>query len=497
MADMRILVTGGTGVVGRSTVTALLQRGHVVRLLARRAARDVEQWPHGVNAVVGNVADAATIAGVADGCDVVLHLTAIVHEHGNQTFERVNVEGTRNVVREAERAGVKKFVYVSSLGADRGQSPYHQSKRQAESIVRRFTGAWTVVRPGSVYGPGDEQISLLLRMVRTLPVLPVLGGGNQQFQPMWHEDLAEALARVVDRDDLAGRELDLAGPDVTTQNDLVQRLAKITGRSVPEVGIPKMVAEWGMKLAAAVGVDVPMNESQLKMLSEGNVLAQGTANALTGELGVTPTRLEKGLQALATAQEEQLPDDGVGPLRRKRFHVDINGSARGPEQLMSYVREHFGELMASFIDTRPEPGSRDEIVEDATLTLSLPVLGHIQVRVAEIAPRVLTLVTLDGHPLAGAVRFLSEPRGDDVRFEIQMFDRAASVIDFVMMRTLGERLQDQSWREMLEKVVRASGGAAPAGVKHESENLDDDQATRIEDWLRDLVMDRKRDEAGV
>lgn len=494
---MRILVTGGTGVVGRSTVTALLQRGHVVQLLSRHAERDARQWPHGVHPVAGNVADAATIAGAADGCEAVLHLTAIVDEHGRQTFERVNVEGTRNVVREAERAGVGKFVYVSSLGADRGDSPYHQSKRAAEAIVRQFSGSWTVLRPGSVYGPGDEQISLLLRMVRNLPVLPVIGGGDQRFQPVWHEDLAEGIARAVERDDLAGRELDIAGPELTTQHDLAQRLARITGRDTPQVPIPKFVAEWGVRIASAVGIETPLNDSQLRMLSEGNVIANGRENALIGVLGVQPVSLDEGLKRLADAQDEQLPDQGVGPLRRKRFWVDIGGSSRGPEQLMSYVREHFGDLMASVVDTRPEPGANTIVEQDATLTLSLPVRGHIQVRVAEADARVLTLVTLQGHPLAGAVRFLSEARGDDVRFEIQVFDRAAGVIDFLMMRALGERLQDASWHEMVEKVARSSGGSAPAGVQHESENLDDDQAERIEDWIREMVMERKRDEAGV
>ena len=494
---MRILVTGGTGVVGRSTVTALLQRGHVVQLLARHADRDAKQWPHGVNPVRGNIAEPSTIVGAADGCDAVLHLTAIVDEHGSQTFERVNVGGTRNVVAEAERAGVKKLVYVSSLGADRGESPYQRSKRQGEAIARRFSGAWTVVRPGSVYGPGDEQISLLLRMVRTLPVLPLLGGGDQKFQPVWHEDLAEALARVVERDDLAGQELDLAGPELTTQNDLAQRLAKITGRNSPEVSVPKMVAEWGMKLASAVGIDVPLNDSQMTMLAEGNVIESGRENALTGMLGVQATSLDAGLRKLADAQDEQLPDQGVGPLRRKRFWVDITGSARGPEQLMAYLREHFADLMASFIDAQAEPGTTGQLTEDATLTLSLPVRGHIQVRVAEADERVTTLVTLQGHPLAGAVRFLTEARGDDVRFEIQVFDRAAGMIDFLMMRALGERLQDASWKEMAEKVAKASGGSAPQGVQHDSENLDDDQAELIEDWLREIVMERKREETGV
>ena len=494
---MRVLVTGGTGVVGRSAVTALLQHGHVVHLLSRHADRDAAQWSHGVTPIRGDVADPVAVRGSAEGCDVVLHLTAIVDEHGANTFERVNVEGTRNVMREAERAGVRRFIYVSSLGADRGESPYHRSKRKAEAIVRQFNGAWTVLRIANVYGPGDEQISLLLRLVRTLPILPVVGNGDQPFQPIWHDDVAEVLARAVERDDLGGKELDVAGAELTSQSNIVERLARLTGRNVPVVGVPDFLARVGLKLASAARIDVPFNESQLQMLAEGNLVAAGRENATITVFGLTPTTLDRGLELLVNTQDEQTPESGVGPLRRRQYWADVNGSAMTPEGLMTHLCEHFAELMASFVDTHPEPGSMMNVEEGETLTLSLPLRGHIQVRVAERDPRVLTLVTLAGHPLAGAVRFLSEARGDDLRFEVQVFDRAASVIDLVAMRTLGDRLQDAAWRELVENVVRRSGGAAPAGVQQDDETLDEQQAELIEDWLRELVLERRREEAGI
>src|SRR5438045_6574635 len=111
---MQVLVTGGTGVVGASTVSALLKRGHEVRLLSRNAERDARSWSSGVTPVEGDVAEPATIAGAAAGCDVVVHLVAIVDEAPpDVTFQRVNVQGTRNIVTEAERSGVRKIVYVS------------------------------------------------------------------------------------------------------------------------------------------------------------------------------------------------------------------------------------------------------------------------------------------------------------------------------------------------------------------------------------------------
>ena len=129
------------------------------------------------------------VRGAADGCEAVIHLTAIVAESPPEsTFEKVNVDGTRNLVREAERAGVRRFVYVSSLGADRGESPYHRSKLRSEEVARTFDGSWIIVRPGNVYGNGDEQLSFILKMVRSLPAVPVIAGGDRPFQPIWSGD---------------------------------------------------------------------------------------------------------------------------------------------------------------------------------------------------------------------------------------------------------------------------------------------------------------------
>jgi NADH dehydrogenase len=333
-------------------------------------------------------------------------------------------------------------------------------------------------------------------MVRTMPVIPTVGNGAQSFQPIWHDDAAEALARVVERDDLTGRELELAGTEITSQTDLVRRLARITRREVTQLPVPRAVAQLGARVVNAAGVDFPIGDSQLQMLAEGNTIAPGAENALV-TVGIEPTPLDRGLELLATAQDEQLPRSGVGGLRRKRYRADIRGATQTPEQLMAYVLEHFNDLMADLIDTDAEPQSRGEVEEGATLTLSLPFRGHVQVRGAEVEPCPMTLVTIKGHPLAGAVRFLAEDRGADLRFEIQVYARAAGVVDLLMMRTLGERLEDAAWREMVRGVVESTYCEAPSGIEVETETLADPQAERIEDWLEDLVLERKREEAGI
>ncbi len=491
---MKVLVTGGTGVVGEAVVSELCRRGHSVRLLSRNATEDVAQWGDATEPWPASVSDADKLVGCAAGCDLVLHVAGIIAEAApDVTFDTVNVEGTRNVVREAERAGVGRFIYVSSLGADRGESPYHRSKKAAEGIVEAFRGGWIILRPGNVYGPGDEVVSLLLQMVRTLPAIPVIGGGDDPFQPVWVGDLAAAIVQAVERTDLHGHVLEIAGPEETSTNDLLSRLSVITGREPARIPVPGFIAGAAAAVAGLVGAPLPVNESQLTMLKEGNVIRAPGINALMAVFHIEPASLDVGLKKLADVQPEQLPGDGVGLLKRKRIWADISGSRLSPEELFEVFRRDFNEATPGIVNAEIEPGTRCDLDEGVTITMSLPMRGNIQVRVQELTPRKATLVTLKGHPLAGAVRFLSEARGDHVRFEVQVFDRPASITDWLVMKTVGESMQARTWESLIEKMVAESGGSSPVGVEHEEENLDEPQALLIEEWLRDLVDERKRE----
>src|SRR6185369_4403083 len=166
---MRVLVTGGNGIVETAIIAALTQHGHSVRLIS-----------------------GDELSGAADGCDAIIHAAeATIETPPEMALETTNINGTRRLLAEASRAGVRRFVYVSSLGAQDGATDYHRSKNRAEALVREWNGAWTICRVGPVYGPGDRTISLLLKAVRTLPAIPVLD--ELPFQPVWASDLGEAL----------------------------------------------------------------------------------------------------------------------------------------------------------------------------------------------------------------------------------------------------------------------------------------------------------------
>ena len=490
---MRVLVTGGTGVVGRATVDALLARGHDVRLFSRNAQDDVREWKHRVEAFPGDVSNEVEVRGAADGCEAIIHLTAIVAESPPEaTFEKVNVDGTRLLVREAERAGARRFVYVSSLGAERGDSPYHRSKLRAEEVARTFDGNWIIVRPGNVYGNGDEQLSMILKMVRSLPAVPVIAGGDRPFQPIWSGDAGAALALAAERDDLAGRVLEVAGPEQTTFDDVVERLARLTKRDPIRLPVPVPLASMALRAAKALGADLPIDSGQLTMLGEGNVVTSRSGNALTTVFGLPGTRLDEGLAMLADSQPERLPDEGVGALRRKRFWADIEGSRMRPEMLFRHFVSHFAECTPWHVDLEAEPGTPRVPELGGVLTIALPMRGNVQIRIVELEERRMTVCTVEGHPLAGAVRFLAEDRGERVRFEVQVYDRAANLADWLVMNPIGARLQNATWNETVEHVVKESGGRAPNGVAHEFSTLDEEQAREVNEWLERLVVAQRQ-----
>jgi NADH dehydrogenase len=496
---MRVLVTGGTGVVGRPAIKHLIGRGHQVRLLSRNAERDAQDWDHGVEPFPAQVGDAGSLKGAADGCDAVLHMAGIASEDPPETtFDSVNVGGTRNVLAEAERAGVRRFVFVSSLGAERGQSGYHRSKLESEGLVRGFSKSWLILRPGNVYGPGDEVISLLLKMVRTLPAVPVVGGGDQPFQPIWSDDLGIALARAVDDEKHAGEVLELAGNDIITNEELLDRLSAVTGKKPLRVPLPGKVATAGAEAAEALGMDLPIHPAQFVMLSEGSVISPGGVNALTEVFGVEPTSLDDGLAALADSQPEAMPSEGSGDLRLHRYWVDISGSQHDAESLLRLVRSEFGTLADDdLMKVGVEPGSAAELDEGATLTLAIPFRGNVQVRVEEVHPREVTAMTLEGHPLAGVVRFQAEDVDRDaggVRFEVRTYARAGNLLDRAVTATFGAPMKHQAWVSLLDAVVERSGGTSSDGPDTSQEVLEGAEAAELEEWAEELVRRRRQKE---
>ena len=488
---MKVLVTGGCGVVGEGAVAALLQRGHEVRILSRYGDRGVTRWPRGVEARAGDVVSAAEVNGSARGCDAIVHIAGIEEETPpDHTFDKVNVLGTRHVVTEAERAAVRRLVFVSALGAETGRSEYLKSKRRAEQVVRGCSRPWVILRASAVYGPGDRNISAILKLVRTLPAIPVIDSGAQRYQPLWYEDLGHAIARAVELPDVTGRALDVAGPEPTSMNDLLDRLEGLAGRRPRRVRVPVAVAAMGTQLAGVLGFTLPISEAHLTMLQEDSLIPASGENALTTVLGVEPTPLEKGLRRLVGVMPEQLPSEGVGPLVRKRYWADIAGSFHRAGALRDVFRRNVAKAMP--FEIHHETGPITNLKKGMTLSVRLPLRGTVSMRIEEVTPQRIVAATVEGHPLAGLVAFNFLERGAQVRFEIEVFARGAEIADAILMAAMADFLQDVNWRTVVERVVQLSGGRAPAGTQMLVTTLDGEEVLKVEEWAAALVVRRLR-----
>lgn len=479
---MKILVTGGTGVIGNAVVETLSKRGHHLRVLSRHADNgdktdNIEYWR-------ASVTDAAALAGAAVDCDVVLHIAGIVAETPpDLTFESVNVDGTRNVVREADINAVRRLVYLSSFGADSGTSDYHKSKRDAEAVARTFPREVVIVRPGNVYGPGDEVISSLVKMVRALPVVPIIDEGDQEFQPVWHVDVGEALAAIIEDEDPGIEPINLLGPDVVTLNRLLDIMAEITGQEPRRISLPSGLAGIAARLASSAGIDIPLKPDVLQMLLDGNALQPGQTNALEKYVA-RPTHVTNGMRLLLVSLPEQEIEDGYGKPQHRQFRARIEQPLYSADDMFKMFCDDYDRFLP--VERAEQPGNPRKMIDGETIALSLPLRGDISVRVEEASNNAVTLVTVDGHPLAGFVRFTWATQPNGFEYEINVYDRPATLVDTIGMALGGSYAQRATWIGAIEKMIEESRGTSAEGVQHHTRTLSDQEVADVQQWLDQL-----------
>jgi NADH dehydrogenase len=289
---------------------------------------------------------------------------------------------------------------------------------------------------------------------------------------------------------LGGEVLEIAGHEITTTLNVLDRMEEITGRNVLRFPIPSTLASAATQVADALSIELPISEAKLTMLLEENFIRDPGANAITRIFGIMPTDLDTGLRALADALPEQLPSDGVGELQRKRYWADIEGSALTAEAVMECFRSEIVSIVP--IDFAAEPGASTKLEAGSTLTAAIPGRGHIQVRVEDSSPTHVTFATIEGHPLAGAIRFSTCSSGGAIRFQVMVYARAANPVDWAMMNSIGSPLQDAVWTSVVEEVVKRSGGTAPDGVEHDTASFVGNAARDVEEWARRVVMNGGR-----
>jgi uncharacterized protein YbjT (DUF2867 family) len=231
---MKVLVTGGSGFVGRHLAPRLRREGFDVVILAR----DPSRAPSGTTFAPGDVSDAASVRNALDGVDAVVHLVAIITERRAQTFQRVNVEGTRNVIEAMKDAGVGRLVHQSALGAGPDERfPYLRSKWMGEEAVRASDREFTVLRPSVLHGEGAGFFRPIVWTLRWAPVYPMVAGGTTRFSPLWIDDLASCIVACL-RGEAVGRTVDVGGPEVLAFTDIVRLVMEALGKRRKIVNVP-------------------------------------------------------------------------------------------------------------------------------------------------------------------------------------------------------------------------------------------------------------------
>src|ERR1039457_2058682 len=231
---MKVLVTGGTGFVGREILRELQRAGHAIHLLVRDAsaprARELA-GKFGANLRAGNALDADPLQNCCAGIEAIIHLVGIISEAGSQTFEKVHTHGTENMVAAAKRAGIKRCVHMSALGTRANAvAYYHKSKWAAEEIVRGSGLDWTIFRPSIIYGPGDGFVNLFANIIRHSPVVPIMGGGESKCQPVPVENVAAAFVKSLVEPRAVGQTFDLCGGETLSLNEIVGEILAVMKR---------------------------------------------------------------------------------------------------------------------------------------------------------------------------------------------------------------------------------------------------------------------------
>jgi NADH dehydrogenase len=286
-------VFGGSGFLGRRLVERLAADGVHVRVAVRHVERVggfADAGPGRIAAVRADVRDRASVAAALAGAQAAVNAVSAYVEKGDVTFRAVHEEGAERVAREAAAAGVARLVLVSGIGADaESRSPYIRARGQGERRVRAAFAGATVVRPGAMFGPGDALFAGVADLARLLPALPLIGGGGTRLQPVYVEDVAQAIARILAEPETAGRTYELAGPAVYTLRALFEFALRASGRRRLLVPLPFAIADIQARLFELLP-SPPLTTGQVDLLRLDNV-ARGDLPGLK-DLGIVPTPAE-------------------------------------------------------------------------------------------------------------------------------------------------------------------------------------------------------------
>ena len=289
----KILVLGGSGFVGRHVCSRLSLQHHQITVPTRRLpARQIQMMP-GVSVVQGDVNDLKQLQALVHGHDVVINLIAILHGTEDE-FTQAHVTLPANLARACHAENVTRLIHISALGADvHGPSMYQRSKAQGElallAAAAKGSLGLTLLRPSVIFGKDDKFINLFAKLQKVFPFMP-LAGAQTRFQPVWVQDVAQAIVHCVNTTSTEGQVFELCGPDILTLAELVQLAGHWVGKERPVISLPYAIGWLQALLMEFAPGPTLMSRDNLDSMKVNNI---GSPHAL-------------GLHALGVAEAKSI-----------------------------------------------------------------------------------------------------------------------------------------------------------------------------------------------
>lgn len=297
-----VTVFGGTGFLGRHVVRALAKRGYLVRVACRRPNLAGHLQPLGnvgqIQPMQANLRVRWSVDRAVEGADHVVNLVGLLFETGRQTFDAVHDFGAR-AVAEAARAAGAKLTHVSAIGANPdSESGYARTKAAGEAAVHETLPDAVIYRPSIVFGPEDGFFNKFASMARFSPMLPLIGGGQTKFQPVFVGDVAEAIARSVDGKVAGGKIYELGGPQVLSFRQCLENTLAVIDRKRLLVPVPWWLASLQGKIFGMLPKPL-LTADQVILLKTDNVVSEtaGKEHRTLADIGIQPTTLASILPA--------------------------------------------------------------------------------------------------------------------------------------------------------------------------------------------------------
>src|ERR1700724_1652181 len=295
--DRTVTVFGGTGFLGRRIVRHLRTHGFSVRTASRHPDRGHRLFgpddPQ-LKSVETNIHDGRSVADALAGAYGVVNAVSLYVEHGQETFHSVHVESAQRVAAQAQRAGVKRLVHISGIGADAAsQSQYIRKRGEGELAVRAAFVEALFIRPAVMFGPDDAFLTTILKLLRQLPVYPMFGRGLTRLQPAYVEDVAEAIGQILQRAETPSTIFEFGGPRVYSYEEFLRTVARQAGLAPRLIPIP--LAVWHALAWASEMFPSPLlTRNQVELMQIDTVSSPEMPGFV--ELGISPHSVEEILQ---------------------------------------------------------------------------------------------------------------------------------------------------------------------------------------------------------